>query len=153
MATQSIGSHHLAPPFIAHAQHHSCITSYHTEAPYSASHHIIALWHRTASHHILFVQYGNAAHWIVSYRITSHCTTHTQHRIALHRIALHVIAHASHLTTLHHPSHFMPQTRTNMLVYFFGDQLSGGLRPPHPLLSEECSSFYFCAVFCYDIRY
>ena len=87
MATQSIGSHRLASPCIAHAQHRSCITSYHIESPRSGSHHIIPLWHRIASHrtassHIRTVWQRSAC--IGSDRIASHRIAHVQHRIASH---------------------------------------------------------------------
>ena len=94
MATQSIGSHRLTSPCIAHAQHRSCITSYHIESPRSASHHIVSLWHCIASHRIASypirtVWQRSALDRIGSHRIASHRPRTASHRIASHRIAYH----------------------------------------------------------------
>ena len=100
MATQSIGSHRLTSPCIAHAQHRSCITSYHIESPRSASHHIVSLWHRIASHRI--ASYPIRTVWQRSAldRIASHRIALYRPRTASHRIASHRISLPMHLTTI-----------------------------------------------------
>ena len=130
MATQSIGSHRLTSPCIAHAQHRSCITSYHIESPRSASHHIVSLWHRIASHRIASypirtVWQRSALDRIASHRIALYRPRTASHRIASHRIASHIIAHASYNNRRCHNKknknvqHFFPGRDRGVIGRFF----------------------------------
>ena len=96
--------------------------------------------------HIILPCFALASHHFVRHRIALHCIMHiASHRIAINRSCIALLA--SHIASS------MPQTRTKMLYLGLFSCLSGGLRPPHPPLSEECNSFYFRAAFCYDVRY